>query len=96
MSLVFNAARVQLITRQIKKEALDKISQATNTISTRLGQITGKIPSWNQTLILMIKIFGLIDLGAFMFFGPDSKDQSVETAFSSLQSMAAGIGGNIE
>jgi hypothetical protein len=58
--------------------------------------VSDKLPSWQQTLDMMLKIFGLIDLGVYMFFDKDNKDPSIDTAFSSLQQMATDVGGNIE
>lgn len=57
--------------------------------------MSDKVQSGQKTLAMMLKVFGLIDLGVFIFFEKGNKDPTIETAFGSLKQMATDVGGKI-
>ena len=70
------------------------MKNAASTISNRLQQLSDKLPNWKQDLEMMLNIFGLIDLGIFVFYNKDTKDPVVNESLAFLEQSTGRLGGS--
>ncbi|KAK1749330.1 hypothetical protein QBC47DRAFT_442017 [Echria macrotheca] len=82
--------------KKVRDEILTSLQTKTNAVGALLGRMTQLLPRWQQTLAIMGNVFGLIDLGVFVLFGKDSKDQLINDTLSSLKELASGINSDMQ
>lgn len=74
---------------------MKEIKTAANLVSSRLEGVLDQLPSWTDTIAIMLKLFLAIDIGVFLVSG-SSTDELIAKALESLVKLAGGASQKIE
>ena len=65
-------------------------------VSNRLEEVVQKLPAWQQSIVMLLNIFRLFDVGVFVLFDKTPNDPLVANTEGTLERMSTLVNGDFE